>query len=237
MARCGCSPYRVYLNLTAIAGCSPGSSSPSGFPPTRVCSTSARAVGCSPAAELGARWVFAVDVSRRAVLAARVNAMLNGVTVNAIRGDLYAPVRGERFDLIVSNPPYVPAPEGELPPRGAARAWEGGADGRSIVDRICAQAYEHPRPGGTLLLMQSSVCSERATVSALTGSGLQTGVVARNRGRLGPLLKARAGWRQQRGLLAAPDSEELLIIRAQRPAEDQQPHVQAGGRVSPAQVA
>src|SRR5437660_1567412 len=78
------------------------------------------------AALRGASTVVAVDVSRRAVLSAQLNASLNGVTVRALRGDLFAPVRGRRFDLIVSNPPYVPGASSELPRRGAARAWEAG---------------------------------------------------------------------------------------------------------------
>src|ERR671926_83539 len=54
------------------------------------------------AALRGARDVTAVDVSRRAVLTARLNARLNGARVRAVRGDLYAPLRGHRFDAIVS---------------------------------------------------------------------------------------------------------------------------------------
>src|SRR5918997_5568589 len=61
------------------------------------------------AALAGAGEVTAIDVSRLAVLSARLNARLNGVRVRALRGDLLAPVTGERFDAIVSNPPYLPA--------------------------------------------------------------------------------------------------------------------------------
>src|SRR5947209_17071524 len=60
------------------------------------------------AALAGASRATAVDISRRAVAAARLNARLNGVRVDAVRGDLFAPLRGRRFDLIVSNPPYLP---------------------------------------------------------------------------------------------------------------------------------
>ena len=49
-----------------------------------------------------------VDVSRRAALNARINGWLNGVRVRAVRGDLFGAVSGERFDLILANPPYVP---------------------------------------------------------------------------------------------------------------------------------
>src|SRR3712207_1081887 len=87
------------------------------------------------AALRGARSVTAIDVSRRAVLTARLNARLNGVRVRALRGDLFNPVAGQRFDAIVSNPPYVPAATDELPDRGPERAWDAGRDGRALLDR------------------------------------------------------------------------------------------------------
>ena len=82
------------------------------------------------AALLGARAVMATDISWRAVLNARMNALLNGVQLRARRGDLFAPVAEERFDLVLANPPYVPGADDELPAGGAERAWEGGRSGR-----------------------------------------------------------------------------------------------------------
>jgi release factor glutamine methyltransferase len=172
------------------------------------------------AARLGAAKVVAVDVSRRAVLAARLNARLNGVTVDAVRGDLFACVQGERFDVIVSNPPYLPsANETESRPRGAARAWEGGRDGRTLINRICAEADLHLNPEGVVLLVHSSVCGEQSTVTALAERGLRTTIVDRRRGGLGPRMRTRAARLHQRGLLPNGDIEELLVIRGQRPAE------------------
>src|SRR3712207_2272084 len=109
------------------------------------------------AAMRGAREVTAVDVSRRAVLTARLNARLNGVRVRALRGDLFAPVGDQRFDAIVSNPPYVPAETDELPDSGPERAWDAGLDGRAFLDRLIAEAPGHLRPGGFLLVVSSSI--------------------------------------------------------------------------------
>ncbi|MBV9194585.1 MAG: methyltransferase [Solirubrobacterales bacterium] len=172
------------------------------------------------AALAGASRVVAVDVARLAVLAARLNARLNGVRVRAVRGDLFRPVAGECFDLIVSNPPYLPGPAGELPERGAARAWEGGPHGRAFIDRICDQARSHLRPGGALLLLQSSVCDVDETLARLTGQGLEAGIVFIHRGPLGPVLSNRVEWLREQGGLDENDHEEVVIIRAARPSEE-----------------
>jgi release factor glutamine methyltransferase len=170
------------------------------------------------AARGGASEVVAVDVSRRAVAAARLNAALNRVRVRVLRGSLFAPVRGERFDAIVSNPPYLPASREEAP-RGLERAWEAGPDGRSLLDRIVAESPPHLRPGGVLWLVQSSVCGIGLTLERLTGAGLHPHVVARRRGPLGPRLSEKAELLEERGLLRRGErEEELVAIRAEAPA-------------------
>ncbi|MEA2278122.1 MAG: release factor glutamine methyltransferase [Solirubrobacteraceae bacterium] len=159
--------------------------------------------------------VTAIDASRRATVTARLNARLNGVRVRALRGDLLEPVAGERFDLIVSNPPYVPADDPAPPARGAARAWDAGLDGRVVLDRLCRQAPDHLAPGGVLLLVHSSVCGVEPTLAALRAGGLDATVAERHRGPLGPLLRARAPQLEARGLLEPGQREEdVVILRA-----------------------
>src|SRR3954468_21319917 len=149
--------------------------------------------------------VPAVDVSRRAVLTIRLNAALNGVRVRARRGDLLGAVAGERFDAIVSNPPYVPAHTDDLPARGLARAWDAGRDGRALLDRICAAAPDHLRPGGVVLLVHSSLLGLEPTAEALRVGGVDVGGAARERGPLGPLMRAR----RDAGLIAPVDEEDV----------------------------
>jgi release factor glutamine methyltransferase len=160
------------------------------------------------------REVTAVDVSRRAVLTIRLNAALNGVRVRARRGDLFAAVAGERFDAIVSNPPYVPAETDELPSRGPERAWDAGRDGRALLDRICAGAPEHLRPGGVLLVVHSSLLGVDPTAEALAAAGLEVDVAANERGPLGPLMRAR----RAAGLIPPVDEEDVLVVRGRKPA-------------------
>ncbi len=171
------------------------------------------------AARRGARDVTAIDISRRAILTTRLNARVNGVRVQALRGDLFSPVEGRRFDLIVSNPPYLPSERPELPDRGAARAWEGGPDGRAFIDRICREAQAHITPGGVLLLLQSSLSSDRTTARELARRGFEVTIAARHAGPLGALGQARAGTLRERGLLEDGDTEEIVILRASRPPD------------------
>jgi release factor glutamine methyltransferase len=172
------------------------------------------------AARRGAREVVAVDISRLAVVAARLNGSFNGVKVHGVQGDLFSAVRGERFDLIVSNPPYLPSETDALPRRGRSRAWEAGRQGRALIDRICAEVSGHLNPDGVLLLVHSSVCGEGETVRALSERGLNTSVVARHRGPLGPRLRARAQWLRSEGLLPDAGIEELVVVRAQAPHDE-----------------
>lgn len=162
----------------------------------------------------------AIDLSRRAVLAVRANAGLNGVRVRPLRGDLFAPVAGRRFDLIVSNPPYVPGRSDRLPERGIKRAWYAGTTGRILVDRICAEARDHLEPGGAILIVHSSLNDEQETVRRLDDGGLEGSVAARYRGELGPLIGAQAEELERRGMLAPGQRhEEVVIVRGERAAE------------------
>ncbi len=166
------------------------------------------------AALAGARSVTAVDVSRRAVWTVRLNARLNGVRVNARRGDLLAAVAGERFDVICANPPYLPAADDGVPGRGPGRHTEAGRSGRVLLDRIIAAAPAHLRAGGVLLVIHSSVNGEEATLGRMRAAGLEPVVTERRRGPLGPLLAARAPLLEARGLLRPGEREEdLLVVR------------------------
>ena len=64
--------------------------------------------------------VIAVDVSSRALAFARFNAQLNGIkNIEFIKGDLFEPIEGQTFDLIISNPPFLISPESQCLYRGA----------------------------------------------------------------------------------------------------------------------
>jgi release factor glutamine methyltransferase len=100
---------------------------------------------------------WATDISPAAATVARENARRLGANVTVIVCDLLDAIRGQTFDLIVSNPPYVPATQREGLQR-EVRDWEpevalfAGASGFEIYDRIAADAARVLRPGGWLIL-------------------------------------------------------------------------------------
>lgn len=101
------------------------------------------------AARRGAR-VVAVDLSAEAVRCTRINALLNDVAqrIDARCGDLFEPVAGERFDLVLFNPPYY---------RGEPRAaWEYAWRSTDVIDRFAAGLPGVLRPGGRALLILST---------------------------------------------------------------------------------
>jgi release factor glutamine methyltransferase len=166
------------------------------------------------AALRGVRSVTAVDVHRRSAWTARMNARLNGVRVRGLHGDLFEPVAGRRFDLITANPPYVPAPP-DLEQRPGDQAWNAGADGRAIIDRLIDGLPRHLAPGGRALIVQSSVTGTRTTLDRLSDAGLEPSILERRRGPLGPILAGRVDYLINERLLPGPRLEEdILVISA-----------------------
>ena len=129
------------------------------------------------AARAGAS-VVATDVVPAAVETMRLNAALNGVSIDARLGDCYVPVMGEQFDLVCSNPPQMPTPPGRERGDAAAAADNGGIDGWEILDRIIAGAPAHLRPGGRLLFTIFAFLGRKTALAKAEAAGLVPSVVA-----------------------------------------------------------
>ncbi|MBI2204002.1 MAG: methyltransferase [Candidatus Rokubacteria bacterium] len=125
----------------------------------------------------GAR-VVATDVVPSAVAATRANAILNGVDVDVRLGDCYAPVAGERFDLVCTNPPQMPTPSGAARDDAAAAADNGGRDGWALLDRVIDGAPAHLVPGGRLLFTIFAFLGRKRALAKLEARGFTPAVVA-----------------------------------------------------------
>lgn len=104
--------------------------------------------------------LVAIDISDEAIAIASRNAAKLGVAdrIELRKGDLYSAVRAdERFDVIVSNPPYIPSGDigglgREVRDHEPRLALDGGADGLAVIDRLISGASERLKPGGWLHL-------------------------------------------------------------------------------------
>ncbi|QIK67626.1 methyltransferase [Nocardioides sp. HDW12B] len=124
--------------------------------------------------------VVATDVNERALLMARTTAALNGVEVDVRAGSLYEPVAGERFDLVVTNPPFVVSPPG-----GELLVYrDSGLPGDEVVRRVVTEAPGHLTPGGVAQVLANWVHVEgrpwqERLEEWLAGSGCDAWVVQR----------------------------------------------------------
>jgi release factor glutamine methyltransferase len=169
------------------------------------------------AARAGAASVTAVDLSLRSVATTWLNSRLAGVRVRVHRGDLFTPVAGARFGLVLSNPPYVPAATATLPRHRKARCWDAGPDGRALLDRICSGAPRVLTSGGSLLLVHSAVCDPASTLAALERAGLAARELTRVVVSFGPVMLARAALLEARGFVAPGQRyEELVVVEGRR---------------------
>jgi len=111
--------------------------------------------------------VTATDVNQRALDLARLTTGLNGLDVDLRKGSLYEPVAADRFDLIVTNPPYVVSP----PSTDAGRLMyrEGGFRGDDLVRAVVEGAPARLNPGGTLQVLANWIVTDEPWEERLAG--------------------------------------------------------------------
>ena len=116
--------------------------------------TGSGAIAVAIAKKSGAK-VTASDISLKALELAEENAEMNGAELEFIKGDLFENLQGRKFDVIVTNPPYVKRGDidklqREIREFEPVLALDGGEDGLEFYKRIAAEAKEHINAGGYL---------------------------------------------------------------------------------------
>jgi len=127
--------------------------------------------GISSLACSNADSVTGVDINPDAVRCAKENAAKNNIkNASFAESDLFSEVEGS-FDAILFNPPYLPTSADEHVQGPIDNAFDGGKDGRAVLDRFLKEFDSYLSPGGTVLLVQSSLNDLEKTRSALEGLG------------------------------------------------------------------
>lgn len=154
--------------------------------------TGSGCIALSIAQENPATFVTAVDLSPAAVSLATDNAAALRFQnrIQVLEGDLYGPLPpGALFDLVISNPPYIPSPlMGQLPWEVAGfephLALDGGGDGLDLFRRILVDAAAHLNPGGYLVCELHEDCLEEAASLArasFSGVSIRPDLAGRDR--------------------------------------------------------
>lgn len=174
------------------------------------------------AAEMGCAGITAYDICPHAVRSSQDNATLAGVKVDVREGTWLGALECAPFDVVVSNPPYVPTPpcgdtEVICSSAGPSWAWNAGVDGRMILDPLCESAPKLLRDGGTLLLVHSALAGTQRSLDSLRAAGMEAEVVASKWIPFGPVMTARAKWLEDTGQIPrGRREEELVVIRADK---------------------
>lgn len=126
-----------------------------------------------------ARIVIATDINPYALTCATKNIIANkSFNIELREGDLFETVPHDKFDLILFNIPYLPTSDEEIPRSEIDAAWDGGADGRKVLDRFLEEVKDHLNPGGRIQLVQSSLSDVEKTLQKLETLGFNTSIKA-----------------------------------------------------------
>jgi release factor glutamine methyltransferase len=125
--------------------------------------------------------VIAVDINKYAVECARKNSGINHSNIDIRLGDLFDSIEDEKFDIILFNTPYLPTNEDERVEDELEAAWDGGVDGRVVIDRFIEGVSEYLLPGGRVQLVQSSLSNVEETIGRLMEKDFEVSITASER--------------------------------------------------------
>ncbi|HCK76744.1 MAG TPA: peptide chain release factor N(5)-glutamine methyltransferase [Gammaproteobacteria bacterium] len=139
--------------------------------------TGSGAIALALAIERPLARITATDISRAALAKARENASRLGVDILFVEGDWFTPLAGSRFDVIVSNPPYVRQNDPVLETGPAlfepALALFAGEDGLDCIRALCVDLKSHIKPGG-LVALEHGHDQQDAVYALLSATGLES---------------------------------------------------------------
>ncbi len=125
------------------------------------------------------RKVVATDINEHAIKCALKNTITNRTyNIELRKGNLFEPVEGEKFDLILFNTPYLPTSEDEKLNEELNAAFDGGIEGRDTIDAFIEQVKDYLNEGGRVQLVQSSLSDNEKTLTKLEELGFEAEITA-----------------------------------------------------------
>ena len=116
--------------------------------------------------------ITATDINYNALELAEKNFKKNNIdTIKLEFGDLFEPVKDKKFDVILFNTPYLPTEEEDIIDSDLNYAFDGGSDGRKIIDRFLNEVKNHLNEGGCVQIIQSSLSNTEQTLVKLDQLG------------------------------------------------------------------
>lgn len=116
--------------------------------------------------------ITVTDINMDAVLLAERNFAANNVdNVEILLGNLFEPLKNRKFDVILFNTPYLPTENGEVLDDNLNYAFDGGLNGRKVIDKFLNEVRNHLNDSGTVQLVQSSLSGNEETLKKLDELG------------------------------------------------------------------
>ena len=116
--------------------------------------------------------VTATDINYNALELAEKNFKLNNIaTIRLEFGDLFEPIKNEKFDVILFNTPYLPTDSEDIINDDLNYAFDGGLDGRNVIERFLNEAPNHLNDNGIIQMIQSSLSDTEKTLDKLDQLG------------------------------------------------------------------
>jgi release factor glutamine methyltransferase len=118
--------------------------------------------------------IVATDISNEIINVAFHNSKLNNIKqkIDFRKGDLFSPLdKNEKFSLIIFNPPYLPTYKEDRIKNLINKAWDGGKEGRDLIDKFIEQSPGFLKNNGRILLVQSSLSNIKETIRKFSKLG------------------------------------------------------------------
>ena len=123
--------------------------------------------------------ITVTDINFDACELARKNFEANGIeSIEILFGNLFEPVKNRKFDVILFNTPYLPTEDGEVLEDTINYAFDGGLNGRKVIDLFLNEVGNHLNDGGIVQMIQSSLSGNEETMEKLDNLGFIAEIAA-----------------------------------------------------------